>query len=331
MGLTSAELMHTVVGAGHKWTVSTKGAQNLAYFKQFDGIFLSGCVCDNHALIQYVLGGGNVYLCGGTGMGGATAEARRWNKFLLRFGFEFAEGKYSGSNTIKTIAANDHPLLCNPRVDKLYYSNGSAIRNINPKGKQNCILVSIGSGGAIGVFDGSIVLKEPEPDPEPTPPPPAMVRICVGDAADPPRCMINDDSFDQPVWNEGKQDMSVGEWSHLMSFKAFAEKQPGTIRIAVGQVTGPDRIMINHPVFNQEQWNEGQSMTTQGWHHKQEFWAYPTKQPGTIRIAIGHYTPPHRIMINLRNYGPQSKWDEGQLMDMEGMYHQMDFWAFPSA
>jgi hypothetical protein len=312
--------------------VSTKGAQNLAYFKQFDGIFLSGSACDNHALIQYVLGGGNVYLCGGTGIGGATAEARRWNTFLLRFGFEFAEGQYSGSNTIKEIGASKHYILSHLKVDTLYYWNGNAIRDISPNGKQNEILISIGSGGAIGVFDGSISLKEPEPEPEPTAGPPSMVRICVGEAGweeGPHRCMINHDSVDQPIWNEGKMTMNIDGWEHLMSFKAFAEKQAGTIRIAVGQVSGPHRCMINHQVFDQEKWNEGQSMSIEGWEHKQEFWVYPTKQPGTIRIAVGYATPPHRIMINHKNHGPQSKWDEGQLMDMEGWTHQMDFWAFP--
>ena len=54
-------------------------------------IVLSGD--DNGILIDYVRGGGNVFLAGGTNMGGAVKEAERWNPFLNAFGLSM-EPKY---------------------------------------------------------------------------------------------------------------------------------------------------------------------------------------------------------------------------------------------
>ena len=50
---------------------------------------------NNAVLIDYVNAGGNVYLAGGTGAGGAAAEAAQWNTFLNYFGLGF-EPSYNG-------------------------------------------------------------------------------------------------------------------------------------------------------------------------------------------------------------------------------------------
>ena len=47
------------------------------------------------------------------------------------------------------------------------------------------------------------------------------------------------------------------------------------IRIAVGEASGPHRIMINSLTFGQDEWNQGKRMDVDGWTHKMAFWAYP--------------------------------------------------------
>ena len=113
-----------------------------------------------------------------------------------------------------------------------------------------------------------------------------------------------------------------------MEFWALSQPQPGTIRIAVGEAHGPHRCMINHEGYTQEQWNSGQSMTTQRWQHRVEFWAYPSEEPGTIRIAIGQAVRPHRCMLNHDGY-TQEQWISGQSMTTHGWQHHMEFWAYP--
>jgi hypothetical protein len=114
-----------------------------------------------------------------------------------------------------------------------------------------------------------------------------------------------------------------------MDFWAFSTKQPGTIRIAVAQAWNPHCIMINHSDHKQSEWDSGKKMDAQGWAPFTEFWAYPTKQPGTIRIASGEAWNPHRLMIN-RSDHKQSEWDSGKKMDAQGWKHQMEFWVYPA-
>jgi len=160
------------------------------------------------------------------------------------------------------------------------------------------------------------------------------MRIAVGEAHDPHRLMFNHSRIKQDEWNQGKA-MDVYGWTHKMEFWGFSAKQPGTIRIAVGEAGeehGPHRIMVNHSNSTQDEWDEGKSMNTAGWTHKMEFWAYPTKQPGTIRIAVGEAGEehgPHRIMVNHSN-STQDEWDEGKSMNTAGWTHKMEFWAYPT-
>jgi len=104
------------------------------------------------------------------------------------------------------------------------------------------------------------------------------------------------------------------------------------IRIAVGEAWSPHRIMLNHASFSQDDWNRGQSMSILGWAHKMDFLAYPTKQPGTIRIAVGAagiYWGPHRIMLNHPSFS-QDEWNRGQSMSVLGWGHKMEFWVYPT-
>jgi len=99
-------------------------------------------------------------------------------------------------------------------------------------------------------------------------PAPDTIRIAVGQAKGPHRMMINHDGHTQELWNAG-QLMSVAGWSHLFAFWAFSREMPGTVRIAVGQAMGPHRAMMK------PNWTQ-QSMSTEGWDYKCEFWVYPT-------------------------------------------------------
>jgi hypothetical protein len=131
-----------------------------------------------------------------------------------------------------------------------------------------------------------------------------------------------------------------------LEFFAFRKKQPGTIRVAIGKASIPNRIMLNHPDFDQATWNSGKMMNHDVWKHLIDFWAYPTKQPGTIRIAVGHLVYPTptakanisnglknpkvpRSMINHKSL-PQSEWENGAKMDVAPYSHHMEFWVYPS-
>jgi len=153
MGVHSHHLKNAMEGAGHTWTLDHTVPFTIESVKQYDGIFLSGNVADNQVLIDYVNGGGNVYLCGGTGAGGGAAgEAKQWKSFLNAFGFEFEGKSYNGSSGARPIA-DTHPVLAG--VTQLYFANGSAVNDIKPDDTANGILVSYDTGGAIGVYDGA--------------------------------------------------------------------------------------------------------------------------------------------------------------------------------
>jgi len=52
---------------------------------------------------------------------------------------------------------------------------------------------------------------------------PGTIRIAVGQAHGPHRCMMNHDSYTQQQWNSG-QSMSVQGWQHYFEFWAFPSK-----------------------------------------------------------------------------------------------------------
>ena len=120
-------------------------------------------------------------------------------------------------------------------------------------------------------------------------------------------------------------------WAPHLAFSAFSSRQPGTIRIAVGvAANGPRRVMLNHPEGSQEDGDGGKSMTCQGWVEHLEFWAFPTHQAGTIRIAVGVADGPHRVMLNHPDVS-QGAWNEGRAMTFQGWQHHLEFWAFPTS
>ena len=85
-GLTGSDLQNSITGAGHSWTVSTAVPFNLTTLQAYDAVFLGGNYVNQQVVIDYLQGGGNVYIMGGTGAGGAATEANAWNQVLATAG-----------------------------------------------------------------------------------------------------------------------------------------------------------------------------------------------------------------------------------------------------
>ncbi len=104
---------------------------------------------DNNVLIQYVEGGGNVYLMCGTGVGGGVNEAARWNSFLNHFGLSLAE-TYNG--IIEDIGtSSSHPIFA--KVDHLFQNNGQFISDLAPNDPRNEILVTYCGQGLYAIYN----------------------------------------------------------------------------------------------------------------------------------------------------------------------------------
>jgi PEP-CTERM putative exosortase interaction domain len=148
-----------MTSAGHSWTVSTGITFDLPTLCGYDGIFLAGDAADNTVLINYVNAGGNVYLAGGTGWGGAEAEAARWNTFLNEFGLEFADFYNYGLGYGNVPITSDHPIF--DQVDHLYQLDGNDTLDINVIDPRSEVLVSINDHGLYAVYDSGAPVPEP--------------------------------------------------------------------------------------------------------------------------------------------------------------------------
>ena len=156
-GLTQSSLAATMTGGGHTWATGTGITWDLPTLLTYDGIFLAGdAVPSTAVLVDYVNAGGNVYLAGGTGIGGPVAEAARWNPFLNAFGLGFGDFYNGVAGDIAIASA--HPLFAG--VDHLYQNNGNNALDINVSDPQSAVLVSLGGNGLYAVYD-------PVPVPEP--------------------------------------------------------------------------------------------------------------------------------------------------------------------
>lgn len=127
-GVASPQLASTMTGLGHSWTVSTALPFTLATLQNYDAVFLAGSSGSGAAnagvLIAYVMGGGNVYLAGGTGgfAGGAAGEATAWAPFLNAFGLALAP-TFNGQVT--AAITSSHPVFAG--VGSLFFSNGNNV------------------------------------------------------------------------------------------------------------------------------------------------------------------------------------------------------------
>jgi hypothetical protein len=155
-GLTGGSLSGVMTGAGYGWNVSMAQPQTLATLQGYDAVFLAGNAFDNNVLIQYVNGGGNVFLEGGTGIVGAAAEAAQWNAFLNAFGLEYGTS-YNGVGGNIDVSST-HPIFTG--VDHLYQNNGNDTLDINASDPRAQVLVTSGGHGLYAVYE-SVSVPEP--------------------------------------------------------------------------------------------------------------------------------------------------------------------------
>ena len=80
-------------------------------------------------------------------------------------------------------------------------------------------------------------------------------------------------------------------------------------------------MLVNHSTITQDEWDKGASMTTKGWTHHMDFWAFTSQKPGTIRVAVGdNKNSPHRGLFFLSTQNEDdSEWN-----------HRIDFWVYPN-
>lgn len=149
----------TLTGAGHTLVDSEDVAGftfDLPTLQNYDGVFLAlPPAVNQNVLIDYVNGGGNVYVNGGTGIGGAASEAAAWNTFLNAFGLNFA-ATYNGIGGVIPIVSS-HAVM--DGVPSLYQNNGNTITLVG--GNPNAQIIASSQGqGLYAVYDGTAI---PEP------------------------------------------------------------------------------------------------------------------------------------------------------------------------
>ena len=136
-GLTGSTLAQTMGSLGHSWTVSTGVAFDLPTLSQYDGVFVGGRVNgadpDPGVLLDYVLGGGSVYLAAGSmstgGYTNAAQEAGAWNPLLNHFGLALQSSGYNGLTGVIPIAQQTGVFA---GVDALFQQNGQDILVTTP-------------------------------------------------------------------------------------------------------------------------------------------------------------------------------------------------------
>lgn len=164
-GLTEPKLAIALAGGGHVFTTHPTAPYvfDLPTLQAFNGIFLAGEAPANptytQILIDYVEGGGNVYLAAGTGVGGPVAEAGRWNPFLNHFGLGLTF-PYNGIQGDVFINST-HPIFEN--VDHLYQNNGNTVHDLDPLDPSNQVLVNASGLGLYAIYAPVSPPGVPEP------------------------------------------------------------------------------------------------------------------------------------------------------------------------
>jgi hypothetical protein len=157
-GLTGASLQTVMTVAGYNWTIQSGTIdQNptLAYLQGYNAVFLAGNPVNDTTLINYVNGGGNVYLAGGTGL---IDEPTVWNPFLNAFGLSFGPS-YNGISGNMAISST-HPIFTG--VSVLYQNNGNNTLDIAPSDPRDQVLITSNGNGLYAVYDsGNTTVPEP--------------------------------------------------------------------------------------------------------------------------------------------------------------------------
>ncbi len=156
--LGAQQLLDAFAAAGHSYVRSESVTLELTELQDYDGVFIGakpmGDLPGNvGALMNYVNGGGNVYVYGGTDYYGSIAEdAAVLNSFLGSFGLECASEMivYRGSYPL----SSTHPVLTG--VDLLFTDNGTAVSDLDPADESNEVLEWYGGAGVVAIYDGSL-------------------------------------------------------------------------------------------------------------------------------------------------------------------------------
>jgi hypothetical protein len=152
--LTGHEIAATMTAAGHTWTVDFTMPFTLSNLLRYDAVFVGGQVVDNSVLIDYVRAGGNVFLEGGTGLGGV-GEARNWKTFLNAFGMAFGDMyDYSRPAGIYTMTSAS-PLFNG--VTALYEETGNPIFKLDPSDPNVQILVPYNGHGLYASYSAKVI------------------------------------------------------------------------------------------------------------------------------------------------------------------------------
>lgn len=156
-GLTGSALNAVMKAANYGWTIVQNPNPSLSDLQPFNAVFLSGYAVNNTTLIDYVNGGGNVFLEGGTG---AVDEPTAWITFLNAFGLSMGSG-YNGIIGNITISS-PHPIFAN--VSSLYQNSGSDTLDIAPSDSRDQVLITYDVHGLYAVYDsGNRSTTIPEP------------------------------------------------------------------------------------------------------------------------------------------------------------------------
>jgi hypothetical protein len=164
-GLTETSLSNAMTNAGHSWEINYQAEFTVDNLMKYDGIFLAGNPADTSVLIEYVLKGGNVYLAGGTGIGGPVSEAAGWNSFLTNFGLRF-EPYYNQIWSAIINMNSDHPIFKGVMNLYVYSGNNVSLTGNNEFAK---IPVNYNGSGLFAVYDPRVFdTKRTPPVPIPT-------------------------------------------------------------------------------------------------------------------------------------------------------------------
>lgn len=127
-GLNNSALSSAMATAGATFSAGTGFALTAANLVGIDAVMLAGNYLNAGELAElssFVAGGGSVYIAGGTGLGGAAAEAAAWNGFLAPFGIQMSGAGYDGVGGNLSVTSATDPLFAG--ITTLYSNNGNAL------------------------------------------------------------------------------------------------------------------------------------------------------------------------------------------------------------
>lgn len=146
-GLTGTQFTQALQAAGHVVTTSTADL-TLPAAQAYDAIFICASTVNANVLIDYVGGGGGVYICAGTSV---NFESTQYNPFLSAYGLSF-QSSLNGLNGNQAIGSS-HPIFAG--VDSLFHNNGNFVLDLDAGDPRNEVLVSVAAGGLYAVYDGA--------------------------------------------------------------------------------------------------------------------------------------------------------------------------------